>query len=186
MSEKTPKHFPLAGTVGESFFTFQRDDYSCGPASMTTVCNLLGVDVDYDTVRGILAPDPVVGTAPDKMTGLAGRILPLGPAGDLTYEGGVAIANIVLEGEGHYVVFLAKEQDDVLFYEPFYHELVLQDINTIEWSKGEDGEAPRNEWSASFTAEERSISDWLKLAEPKDPAAKTQPKHKPPPKTPAP
>lgn len=186
MSEKTPKRFPLAGTVGESLFTFQRDDYSCGPASMTTVCNIMGVDVDYDTLRGLLAPDPDTGTAPEKMTALASRILPLGPAGDRAYEGGVAIANIMLEGEGHYVVFLAQERGDVLYYDPFYHELVLQDISAIEWSKGEPGDAPRDQWSAGFTADPVSISDWLKLAEPKDPAAKAQPRHKPPPKTPSP
>lgn len=177
MSKNAPQRFPLAGTAGDDLFTRQRDEYSCGPASVTTVCRLLGADGDYESIRNALTPSPETGTPPEAIAELSRRILPCEGAGNRAWAGGIAIANVMLDGEGHYVVFLAREKDDVLYYDPYHHEFVLDGINNIEWSKG-DGD--RDQWAANFTTPEgNSIAGWLKYAEPKAPSPAP---HVPPPR----
>ena len=165
-----PQRIPLSGTKGDDFFVRQQDDYSCGPASLTTVANIYGAEIPYDKMRAIVKPDPKVGTAQEKIAEVAGKFLPFDASGESTYKGGVAVGNIVQEGEGHYVVFLAREGDTVIYYEPYYHELVIDDIKNLEWHSG-DGKL--KQWAADFApVENDSIENWLKYAEPKQPAPK--------------
>ena len=177
-----PKRIPLTGTAGDDFFVRQQDDYSCGPASLATAANIYGAGIDYKTIRDIVNPDPAIGTAQEKIAEVAEKILPFAAAGESTYKGGVAVANIVQEGEGHYVVFLAREKDRVIYYEPYYHELVIDDINNIEWHSG-DGKFAK--WAADRAPlDGNSIDFWLKYAEPKTPAPHAQKKATPKPPVP--
>lgn len=167
------KRFPLAGTAGDALFVRQQDDYSCGPASLATVAKLYEVGLDYDEIRKLVQPSPVDGTSQPKIAEVAAKILPFETAGEATYQGGIAVANIMQEGEGHYVVFLAKEGDKVVYYEPYWHELVVEDITKIEWHSGDNRV---QKWSANFAPlKDMSIDDWLKYAEPKAPAAASAP-----------
>lgn len=169
MNQK-PHRIPLSGTKGDDFFMRQQDDHSCGPASLATVAKIYNVDISYDKMRGIVKPDPKVGTAQEKIEQVAGMFLPFELAGENSYKGGVAVANIVQEGEGHYVVFLAREGDKVIYYEPYWHELVIDDIKNLEWHSG-DGKLAK--WAADFAPiENNSIESWLKYAEPKPQAPK--------------
>ena len=181
MPQHKPIRMPLAGTVGDTFFQRQEDDYSCGPASMTTVANIYGVEATYDAIRIALDPDPMIGTTVEKMAALSEFLMPMTGAGERTYTGGVAIANMVQGGEGHYVVFLCKQGDDVIYYDPYEHELVIDDINNIEWHSG-DG-VLRN-WTVNFAPlEDNSFARWMDMAKPKAPDVSNAPTT---PKPPAP
>jgi hypothetical protein len=174
MSDILPTRIPLAGTKGDAFFVRQQDDYSCGPASLATVAKIFGVDISYDDMRAIVKPDPQKGTTQAKIAEVAGKLLPFETEGENTYKGGVAVANIMQEGEGHYVVFLAREGDTVIYYEPFWHELVVADIKTLDWHTEDDR---ADKWSAGFTpVEGNSIAKWRAYADKKPAAAPKPPK----------
>ncbi|MBI1215533.1 MAG: hypothetical protein GC185_06920 [Alphaproteobacteria bacterium] len=171
MMEEFPKYIPLEGTVGDSFFARQRDDYSCGPASLATVAKIFGVkSASYDFCRAAAKPDPETGTPCEHMHALSKKFLPCVSEGRDTYEGGVAIANIVMD-EDHYVVFLCREDDKLMYYDPFFHELVIDKMENVDWaSLTED----RLRWSINFAPlEDNGFDKWLaKTAPAKTPGKK--------------
>ncbi len=183
MPHSVPKKIPLTGTSGDDFFQRQLDDHSCGPACMTTVTRIYGAAETYDKIRALLNPSPATGTPQDMMEQVGGMLAPLEITGAHSYAGGVAIANIMQEGEGHYVVFLARDGDDVLYYEPYYHELVIDHIDNIVWDSGtwEPGSARASHWTANYAAlSDNNFEKWLAMADMRQPPAPPRPSSRPP------
>ena len=188
--EKRPEHMPLSGTAAEKFFVRQQDDISCGPACLASAAKIFGVThTDYAGFRALLNPDPVIGSVNEDVAGLCRTALPYTDAGEDTYKGGVALANIMFEGEGHYVLFLKREGAEVLYYEPFHHALIIDRIDSLDWVS-ESGHLKK--WSvnlsdlpADFPA--RTFDDFKRLAaSPDTSAVQTPPAHRRPPKPSAP
>lgn len=188
--EKRPERIALAGTAAEKFFIRQQDDISCGPACLASAAKIFGIQgTGYADFRAILNPDPDVGSVNEDVAGLCAATLPFHNAGENTYNGGAAVANIMFEGEGHYVLFLAREGNDVLYYEPFHHELVIERIDKLDWIS-ESGHLKK--WSANlgplpddFPA--KSFDDFKRLAAVPDASAiQKPPAHRRPPKGPVP
>lgn len=188
---ETPIHIPLAGTEAEKIFTRQQDGISCGPACLATVAKLFKADEQnnladgaksYSDFRSEAKPNDDFGTAQKTMTEICNNSLPVENSGAFSYNGGVAIANIV-QGEGHYVVFLCKKDDLVLYYEPYCHELVIDKLADIDWRSGFGWE---DNWSINFkNIPNNSFERWIDLAvnKPAAPAPKQQ-NTKPKPQTP--
>lgn len=165
MTKNFPKKIPLSGTQGDGYFVRQQDDYSCGPACLATVANIFGLTgASYDFCRAAARPDPAVGTPSAHMHALSRRFLPFESEGCGTYHGGVAIANIVQEKEDHYVVLLCREDDKILYYDPYYHELVIDKTQNLPWvSLTEDKPA----WSINFSPLAcNTFETWLAKAQP--------------------
>lgn len=141
------KHISPLTDAANAVFVRQQDDYSCGAACLATVARIYDVTgADYDRLRNELLPDPSVGTSNADMETVSRRYLPVTSAGERSYTGGIAIANI-LEDEGHYVVFLCRERDQVIYYDPYDHALVQDDIKNIRWvSEAEKSQ----EWAINF------------------------------------
>lgn len=128
-------------------FVRQLDDYSCGPACLATVAKLYGVSkVDYDFFRGLLNPDPQVGSCNFKMSDVSRLHLPFASSGEDCYAGGVAVACIT-EDEGHYVVFLCMDGEDVVYYCPYDHKIYAKKLSGINWVT-ESGHLRR--WAINF------------------------------------
>lgn len=133
MSKTPPKHTPLDGSALGALFLRQRDEFSCGPACLASAAALYGAaHTDYDKLRAALGPNPVTGSDNFDMARVAEKNLPFVNSGEDCYAGGIAVANIIQE-EGHYVLFLKREGERVLYYDPYHHELVENDIDAIEW-----------------------------------------------------
>jgi len=130
----------------DDFFVPQQDDYSCGAACLATIARLYGIaHVDYGLLRQQLDPNPETGTSHAKMIDV-GRSFPcFASAGIDCYSGGIAIANIFDE-EGHYVVFLCRKEDQVVYYDPYCHAIVTKNLSGIEWISDEG--VPR--WALNF------------------------------------
>lgn len=122
------------------------DDFSCGPACLATIAHLSGVgaEYDYDYFRGLLAPRPRVGSHPHDMINAARETLPLIGAGDGVYKGGLALGYIVYEDNtkiispdepeiDHYVVFLARKKDQVVYYDPYDNEVYSRSLSRMKW-----------------------------------------------------
>ena len=183
MPHSAAKRIPLTGTSGDDFFQRQLDDHSCGPACLTTVARIYGAGETYDKIRSLLNPSPATGTPQETMQQIGGTLAPLETAGAHSYTGGVAIANIIQEGEGHYVVFLAREGDHVLYYEPYYHELVIDHIDSIVWDSGtwEPGSARASHWTANYApVNDNNFEKWLAMAEPKQTLVPSRASSRPP------
>lgn len=184
MPNHDPKHIPLSGTVGNDFFVRQLDDYSCGPAALATVSKIYQLGLTYDDLHFEADPDPLVGTSEQVMTRITADFFPAETAGENTYQGGVAIACIIQGGEGHYVVLLEKENDKVIYYDPYEHELVIEKIDKIDWA---NGDRSSKNWAVNFTPLPKNSFDvWLALAEPQTPGVKTTPPAPKPPRFPRP
>ena len=183
MPSYAPKKIPLTGTDGDAFFQRQLDDHSCGPACVTTVARIYGARDTYEEIRARLNPSPATGTPQDSMQRIGGSVAPLETTGAHTYTGGVAIANIMQEGEGHYVVFLAQEDSKVLYYEPYHHELVIDHIDNIVWDCGtwDPGSDRASHWTANYAPlDDNSFEKWLAIAEPKQSPAPPRAPSRPP------
>lgn len=162
MPDTLPCRLPLDRNDASLPFVWQKDDYSCGPACLTTIGNLYGVaTATYDTLRAILEPNTAVGSCNFKMTAVSRDFFPVTGDGEDTYHGGVAVANIIQEKEGHYVVFLCREEDRVIYYDPYHHELVIDRLNDLEWIS-ESKHLTR--WSINYGPHKaRSIQAWRKI-----------------------
>ncbi len=133
MHEKTPVSYPLDGTAAGRLFLRQRDEYSCGPACLASAAALYQItSADYDKFRADLRPNPRTGSDNFDMAAEAEKHLPFVSAGEDIYQGGIAIANIIQE-EGHYVLFLCREGARVIYYDPYHHVFIEDDIAAIEW-----------------------------------------------------
>ena len=169
MSPELPVRIPLAGTAADDFFVRQRDDYSCGPACLATVARIYALEGDYTFYRDAAQPDPNVGTSAARMQHLSESLLASHDKTGLdTYEGGIAIANII-QDEDHYVVFLKKDGDRAIYYDPYEHELVVDRMDNIAWLS-EKGDHDR--WCIDFAPlHGNSIDRWVDMALPKAPPA---------------
>ncbi len=165
MRDELPIRIPLAGTAADDFFVRQQDDYSCGPACLATVAHIYGLGGDYAFYRDAAQPDPKVGTPAPRMQDLSkGLLSSYSKTGLDTYDGGVAIANII-QGEDHYVVFLKKEGDRAVYYDPYEHELVVDRMDNIPWIS-EKGSHDR--WCIDFApVAGNSIEKWIGMTAPK-------------------
>ena len=176
-----PERLPVAGTAAEKFLIRQQDTISCGPACLASAAKIFNIAAAYPDLRATLNPDPVIGSVNEEVADLCARTLPYLSAGENTYTGGLAVANIMFEGEGHYVLFLQKQGDEVLYYEPFHHELVIDRLDRLEWIS-ESGHLKN--WSVNlgdlpenFPA--KTIDAWRKLAKTLDStSAQPVPSHK--------
>ena len=160
-----PIRIPLTGTAAADFFVRQRDDYSCGPACLATVAHIYGLDGDYAFYRDAAQPDPKVGTPAPRMQQLSETLL---ASHDRTgcddYDGGIAIANII-QDEDHYVVFLKKDGDRAIYYDPYEHQLVIDRMDNIAWRSEK---ATHDRWCISFAAlPGNSMERWIDMATPR-------------------
>jgi len=122
--------------MDEKIFIYQRDDFSCGPACLATVALIYGKkDKDYDFFRDTLTPDPKIGSCNMQLAAAAAAHLGALAHGEGIYEGGVAVANIIHppSREGHYVVMLDKKDDEIIYYDPYDHEIHIRKEQDIEW-----------------------------------------------------
>ncbi len=178
MKPEYPLHIPLAGTPAEAIFTRQEDGISCGPACLATVANIyhaIGLAAGdekalrtYDDFRAAARPSEEVGTPEERIQDLCEKHLPYESAGASSYHGGVAIADIMQGGEGHYVVFLKQKDDLMLYYDPYEHELVIDKIAHVDWQSGFE---KTKQWSVNFIEfSGNSFERWLDMAEKKPPS----------------
>lgn len=123
----------------------QRDDYSCGPAGLTTIAGLCdaGHGHSYDFFRRLLSPRPNIGSHPNAVVEAARKYLPVTGAGDSIYKGGLALGYIVYEENkasvpdepqiDHYVVFLAQKNNSLIYYDPYDDKVFMRDLNKMQW-----------------------------------------------------
>lgn len=171
--DKLPIRIPIAGTAAGTIFYRQLDDYSCGPACLTSLARLYDFPGDYDFYRAAAAPNSDVGTPAAKMQALGEKLFAgtYQKTGLDTYDGGIAIANII-QGEDHYVIFLKKEGERVIYYDPYEHEFVIDKLENIAW-KSEKGDHDR--WCMDFAPRPgNSIAQWVNMAAP-PPSPKSRP-----------
>lgn len=169
MKKPTAKHQPLDGSALGALLSRQRDEFSCGPACMTSAAAVYdATSMDYGKYRDALSPNPKTGSDNFDMAALAEKTLPFVSSGEDCYQGGVAIANIIQE-EGHYVLFLCREGERVVYYDPYHHELIEDDIDALEWVS-ESGHLTK--WCINLAPlDGNSIDKWRQLAQ--TPAAET-------------
>ena len=154
------------------FFVPQRDDYSCGAACLATVARLYQMGTaDYAAFRALLEPDPETGSCALKMAEISRGFLPVESIGEDSYTGGIAIANIT-EDEGHYVVFLCRKGDRVIYYDPYEHDVLVKDIDQINWMSDPSWTSKTGyhlkRWSINFEPlPGNSFERWENLIKPK-------------------
>jgi len=145
-------------------FLRQRDEYSCGPACLASAAALYQITAsNYDNFRTALSPNPVTGSDNFDMATQAEKHLPFVSSGEDIYQGGIAIANII-QDEGHYVLFLCREDGRVIYYDPYHHVLIEDDITAIEWIS-ESGHLKK--WCINLAKiENNSLQRWRDMATP--------------------
>lgn len=143
----------------------QSSEYTCGPACAATVAAIYGVERDYAFFCNALEPDPDIGTPEGDLAAVCRKYLPCTDYGEESYRGGVSIAFIIHRpsGDEHYVVFLDRRGDDIVYYEPYDDDIVTKPISDIEWG-AECGRL--SNWSVNFTPiDGADFSTWEKLGE---------------------
>lgn len=164
MSDYRPRHFPLDNTVGSEFFCRQQDDFSCGPACIASAANIYETGMNYDEVRALLKPTNWGGTPQARMDSISRKILPYQHSGQHSYNGGVAVACIDHGDEPHYVLLLCQEADEVIYYDPYEHELVIDRFDRLIW---EPGYSFTPHWTLNFAPlENNSLQRWLEKTAP--------------------
>jgi hypothetical protein len=164
MSSQGPRQIPEFFSLppDSPIFTPQRDDYSCSVGTLVTVCNIYNQVASYDELRQVLVPNPQTGVDNVLLLTEIKTHLPVTASGESVYKGGVAIANIMQEGEGHYVVFLCQEKDKIAYYDPLHHRIVVDFKDNIEWVS-EDRR--HKNWSVDFAViPGNSIKKWTEMA----------------------
>lgn len=175
-------HISLKKTPNGIPFVKQEDGHSCAAACLATIINIYGIkSADYLSVCEILQPSPETGVENSSLAKAAQSFIPAACAGEGLYEGGVAIANIMQGNEGHYVLFLCREKDQIMYFDPEENELVVKKQDDIRWescwSKGANGTL--KQWSINFPPlPGNSFSYWENLAAGK-PAISSRPHGKP-------
>jgi hypothetical protein len=167
MTKPLPYQLDLPAETADSFFVRQKDDYSCGPACLTSVARIFGTpDKTYDMFRNVLNPNTTVGSCNFKMAEVSAEHLPFLQSGEDVYHNGIAVANIMQEEEGHYVIFLCHDGDKIVYYDPYHHQLVVDKLQNLEWIS-ESKHLTR--WSINYAPiENNSIDYWLAFAGPQD------------------
>lgn len=140
----------------------QHDDVSCGPACAATVSAICGAGLDYEFWRKALQPGEGEGCDNDDFAACLAARLPCASCGENTYEGGVAIANIIHDsGDGHYVVFLAEKDGAVIYYDPYDDALVETPLADINWRSGWTG---LKNWALNIDAGAGDFDTWRDFA----------------------
>lgn len=143
-----------------SLFERQRDEISCGPACLATVAKLYNVkDVDYDFFHALMDPDPAVGSCNFKLAAACEKYLPFDSAGEDVYKGGIAIANVIDRGEGHYILLLGKKGGDVVYYDPYDHAIRTEPVARLDWIS-ESGHLKK--WAVNFKPQPGKDFDYWK------------------------
>lgn len=147
----------------QALFVWQQDEFSCGPACLATVAKIYGIgNVDYQFFRNSLNPIPTVGSCNLKMVDVSRAHLPFESAGEDSYKQGIAVANIIDGGEGHYVVFLARKGDKIIYYDPYEHDIVVTTMEKMKWIS-ESGHLKR--WSINFLPQQdKNFDFWLRFS----------------------
>lgn len=175
------EYLPLGHSKAAETFVRQPDGYTCGPACLASVARLYGIsDTGFDALRQALSPNPQTGSDNMDMAAVAASCLPFVSAGEDNYTGGVAVANI-MQGEGHYVVFLCREDDRILYYDPEFHEFAIKKIDDIDWVS-ESGHLKK--WAINFAPlPDNSFDHWRQLAATPPASARPVPPRPPQPGT---
>lgn len=152
----------------DRFFIRQQDDYSCGPACLATIARLhnLPAEKDYAFFRERIGPCPDMGTHPHDITDVCQAELPTRSFGEGVYHGGIALAYILHQPThiDHYVVFLARQDDRIIYYDPWDHALYNDKIQNIKWRSTFDWpyiEGDLKHWSVNFAVVEDLTFDFL-------------------------
>ncbi len=133
-------------------FIRQKDDFSCGVACLATAARLYRRRrPDYHHFRKELNPVPEIGTTADAMSAASLRHLPVAAIGEESYQNGIAVALIIhgagAAAEGHYVVFLCSDGTNVIYYDPYDHQIIEKKISEIVWHGDYE---PLERWSLNF------------------------------------
>lgn len=169
MSEDQPARTSLSGTAAEKFFIRQHDEYSCGPACLAAIAKIYDVGIDYAHLCKETDYYPYNGTLQTTMDELSRKYMPFDGAGENSYTDGIAIACVFQNGYAHYVVLLCREDDKVLYYDPYAHEFVVDKLDNIHWAWGE---GYISQWSVNYMPlPENTFKYWLDMAVPPVPSA---------------
>ena len=130
-------------------FPRQKTRFTCGPATLAAVSNLLGKPVDEDSIANTLGSQDVVGTSHEDMENWAAHNLPVKDYGSNTYKDQLAIANIRNKdsGKGHFVLFLGTRAGQIRYYCPLLGRTITAHKDDIDWKNG-DGSLKR--WTVNF------------------------------------
>lgn len=153
-------------TPASSPFIRQRDDFSCGVACLATAGRLYRRErPDYHFFRKELKPVPKIGTPVCAMSAVSLRHLPVSKIGEGSYQNGVAVA-LIMHGEGaaaegHYVVFLCSDGENIIYYDPYDHKIIEKKIAEIVWHGECD---PLERWALNFEPlQNNSMALWRGL-----------------------
>lgn len=101
----------------------QTTPFSCGPAAVISADLFMGgtLGLSESELIEVLDSRPRVGTDTYRLAEFCKRNFPGVVAGEGSYRGGLAIANIRnwRDGQGHFVVFLSGDDDEVTIFDPF-------------------------------------------------------------------
>lgn len=147
-------------------FIRQLDDFSCTAAACATIARLYGLSADKDI--GFFKKELRVGFDGAKhkhVKRVCKEHLPFVDKGKGTYRGGIAFGYIQHkpDGEDHAVIFLARKDDTLIYYDPFDHLIFKDSIANMRHNKKEAD--PCKGWVANFPAIEGADFDfWEKHA----------------------
>lgn len=125
----------------------QTDEYSCAVACVATVAAILSRTIAEEDIRRTLAPSPETGVGHADLVPYAQKHLGATDFGAGVYKDGPAIANILQDGHGHYVVFLDRRGDEILYYDPEHNALCVKKERDIDWRAEQERVA---KWSINF------------------------------------
>lgn len=153
--------YPVKNTAASRFFQRQDGGIACAVSCLASAAKITGCDKPYDFFLEKLKPSDEYGTPNSEILRVAGLHLPVTTAGEGVYSGGLAVANIIFEGEGHFVLMLGEKNRRVIYYEPFHHNIVVEPRVQIEWRSGWDHD---REWAINFTTPPgHDFDHWLGL-----------------------
>lgn len=127
----------------------QTKAYSCGPAALATIGNILGKHISEKELIEKLEAQPNIGTDNTIMYNWAKENLPVISCGEDTYTDGLSIWNIqnALSGIGHFVVVLGVQDNIVRYYDPYWVRTLEFHKDSIKWISGDH---KYKKWSINF------------------------------------
>ena len=132
-------------------FIRQRDSFSCVAACCATIARLYGLPVsqDLEFFRSRLHTTPD-GVSMAKLEKLCRTVLPVTSMGCNSYHGGVALGFIRHKPDGvdHAVVFLARNKDVLIYYDPYDHRVLRDTVGNMQ--RGSDRYDSYKTWTANF------------------------------------
>lgn len=155
---------PLKSVFGratfDQLFIRQRDGFSCAAASFATIARLYKLDPSKDLAFFKKALKVTFsGAQQSQIEKACGEHLPAVSEGANTYHGGIALASIRYKPDGisHAVVFLARKDDIVVYYDPLDHRIWRDQVDNMR----RDGT-----WTANFPSIPGADFDfWVRRSE---------------------